>query len=173
MPGEPDRPPVLRGEFDPVDNKADAEGDGGGAPGDLSGARLAEALATVAPNATAMNPEVPPPAEALLAEILPSTAPAATTEAVRQALPGPQTSSFGGAVGDGGGGGSGGGAVGVGAAAVETGLNRILRGARERKCNICPVWIDCSGHARCNSLDVAKRELSNSLYGFSPTPGSR
>ncbi len=166
MPGEADRPPVLRGEFDPVDNKVATEGEGGGDPGNLAGARLAEALATVAPNASAMNPEVPAPAEALLAEILPSTTQAATNEAIRQALPGPQTSSFGGAFGDGGGGGSGGGVGGGIGRGVGPGTEFF--GTRERAGSFAYV-IDCSGSmAMRNSLDVAKRELLNSLERLPP-----
>jgi hypothetical protein len=168
LPAAEEGPRVLRGELDPVDNRADKSGEGGGDPGRLGAGRLAEALAEVAPPtdpAAAASP-TPAPADALLSEILP--APAASSEAVRQALPGPQTSNLGleGSPGTGGGGGSGGGFGGGVGRGIGPGTEFF--GARENATSFAYV-IDCSGSmATRGSLEVAKRELTSSLHRLAP-----
>jgi hypothetical protein len=109
----------------------------------------------------------PAPSDALLAEILPAPA---TSDAVQQALPGPQTSSLGllpgGGAGTGGGGGSGGGVGGGVGRGVGPGTEFF--GARENAHSFAYV-IDCSGSmATRNSLEVAKRELTSSLNQLPP-----
>ncbi len=111
----PEASGTLRGELEPVDNRADkgkVAGSGGGSPGEIGG--LGD-IAFVAPAAGA-NPQGPgldPAADALLNEILPSTA-QQPSEALQRALPGPQTTGVGLVPGSGlgGGGGSGGGSGG-------------------------------------------------------------
>jgi len=167
LPGEADRPQVIRGELDPVDNRAKPKGEGGGGPGDLGAERLAAALEPVAPT----SPPPPsassaPPADALLSEILPTAS--ATSDAVRQSLPGPQTSVPGllAGPGAGGGGGSGGGSGGGVGRGIGPGTEFF--GARENASSFAYV-IDCSGSmATRGSLDVAKRELINSLNRLPP-----
>ena len=116
----PETSGAMRGELDPVDNRADKgkiPGSGGGSPGEIGGLG---SIAFVAPAAGA-NPQGPgldPAADALLNEILPSTA-TKPAEALQRALPGPQTTGVGlvagtGLGGDGGSGGGSGGGVGRG-----------------------------------------------------------
>lgn len=165
LPEEPEAPKVLRGELDPVDNRAQS-GDGGGAPGALSADRLAAALEPVAAAPTGPTAAPAAPADALLSEILP--APAAATEAVRQVLPGPSTTVPGlvATAGAGGGGGTGGGAGGGTGRGVGPGTEFF--GARETAGSFAYV-IDCSGSmATRGSLDVAKRELIASLGRLAP-----
>ena len=167
LPSEPEGPQVLRGEIDPVDNRA-KPGEGGGSAGELGGERLATALTPVAPAGS--STPVAAPADALLSEILPQAPNAATSEAVQQVLPGPQTSGFGlipgPGAGGGGGGGSGGGAGGGVGRGVGPGTEFF--GAREHAGSFAYV-IDCSGSmATRGSLDVAKRELINSLDRLPP-----
>ena len=163
---EDERPKSLRGELDPVDNRASKDpDDGGGAPGPIGVDRLAEALTAVAPTPADQSAARPAPADALLSEILPAASTA--SEAVQQSLPGPQTSDpalMGGASGGGGGVGTGtGGGVGRG-----TGPGTEFFGARENALSFAYV-IDCSGSmASFGSLDVAKRELTNSLQQLPP-----
>jgi len=170
LPSDPERATVLRGELDPVDNKAMPEGDGGGGPGPLGADRLAAALEPVAPavaSATTDPSSAPPaPADALLSEILPAPS---SSEALQQALPGPSTSVPGLTVAPGsggGGGGSGGGAGGGVGRGVGPGTEFF--GARENAASFAYV-IDCSGSmATRGSLDVAKRELVSSLSRLPP-----
>ena len=168
---ETERPRVLQGELDPVDNQAKPEGEGGGAPGPLGPERLAAALEPVAPpsGSEPNAADAPPaPAEALLSEILPTQSPA--TDVVRQALPGPSTSipsmtAPPGRSGGGGGGSGGGSGGGVGRG---IGPGTEFFGARENASSYAYV-IDCSGSmATRGSLDVAKRELANSLGRLPP-----
>jgi hypothetical protein len=163
-----DRRQALRGELDPVDNRAKGEEDGGGSPGPLGDQRLAAALATLAPPTTTPDGGAarPPAADALLSEIIPATT--APADAIQQALPGPQTSSLGllTGPGSGGGGGSGGGAGGGTGRGIGPGTEFF--GAREHASSFVYV-IDCSGSmATRGSLDVAKRELSASLHQLPP-----
>jgi len=169
--GEPPRPKALRAELEAVDNRAKPDGDGGGEAGPLGGERLAAALEAVAPAPPEPSGAAKPPAEALLSEILPvapSAAAVAASESVPQTLPGPQTTGFGsyGGLGAGGGGGSGGGAGGgVGRGG---GPGTEFFGTREHASSFAYV-IDCSGSmATRGSLDVAKRELLNSLHQLPP-----
>lgn len=171
LPEPSERPRVLRGELDPVDNKAKPEGEGGGAPGPLGPDRLAAALEPVAPS-QASEPNAtdapPAPAEALLSEILPAQS--SVHDAVRQALPGPSTSIPGltaplGRPGGGGGGSGGGFGGGVGRG---VGPGTEFFGARENAASFAYV-IDCSGSmATRGALDVAKRELTSSLSRLPP-----
>lgn len=162
VPAAPESSRALRGELDAVDNRA-AE-DGGGGPGELGGEGLIEAL----PAASGMaSPGVglEPAADALLAEILPTTAP---TDVAERALPGPQTSGLGVLPGPGigGGGGSGGGSNGGVGRGVGPGTEFF--GAREHAGSFTYV-IDCSGSmATRNALEVAKRELLSSLGQLPP-----
>jgi von Willebrand factor type A domain len=165
---EPDRPRAIQAELDPVDNRAKAEGEGGGAPGVLGNEGLAAALATLTPSSTSSEgaPARDPAADALLSEILPSQS--RSTEAVQKALPGPQISGLGmvAGPGPGGGGGSGGGSGGGVGRGVGPGTEFF--GAREHATSFAYV-IDCSGSmATRGSLDVAKRELTVSLNQLPP-----
>jgi len=167
LPGEPEAPKVLRGEIDPVDNRV-KPGEGGGSAGELGGERLATAVTPVPPSGT--STPVAAPADALLSEILPRAAPTASSDAAREALPGPQTSGFGlipgTGPGVGGGGGTGGGAGGGVGRGVGPGTEFF--GARENAGSFAYV-IDCSGSmATRGSLDVAKRELINSVDRLPP-----
>ena len=158
---------VLSGQLDPVDNRAKTPpGEGGGGAGELGSDRLASALEGMAPMGAPESLVNPAPADALLSEILPSSRPA--SDAVRQALPGPQTSVPGllAGPGAGGGGGSGGGAGGGVGRGVGPGTEFF--GARENADSFAYV-IDCSGSmATRGSLDVAKRELLTSLNQLPP-----
>jgi von Willebrand factor type A domain len=160
-------PRALRAELEAVDNRATkAPGEGGGSPGELGGERLASALETVAP-ASGGAASRAAPSDALLAEILPAPV---NTEAVPQALPGPQTSGVGLVPGPGAGGGGGGGSGGGVGGGVGRGVGPGTEffGAREHAHSFAYV-IDCSGSmATRNSLEVAKRELSASLEQLPP-----
>src|SRR5271166_3498315 len=161
----PEASGALRGELEPVDNRAEKSkvaGSGGGSPGEIGGMG---SIAFVAPAAGA-NPQGPgldPAADALLNELLPSTA-QQPAEALQRALPGPQTTGVG-LIPDsglGGGGGSGGG-IGRG-----IGPGTEFFGAREHGHSFAYV-IDCSGSMGFrNSLEVAKRELLASLNQLPP-----
>src|SRR5271157_1344011 len=165
----PEASAVLRGEIEPVDNRADkgkVAGSGGGSPGEIGGLG---SIAFVAPAAGA-NPQGPglyPAADALLNEILPSTA-QHPAEALQRALPGPQTTGVGlipgfGLGGGGGWGGGSGGGLGRG-----IGPGTEFFGAREHGQSFAYV-IDCSGSMKkWNSLEVAKRELLASLNQLPP-----
>jgi hypothetical protein len=161
----PEASRALLGELEPVDNRAD-KGKGGGSPGELGGLG---SIAFVAPAAGA-NPQGPgldPAADALLNEILPSTA-MKPSEALQRALPGPQTTGVGLLPGSGlgGGGGSGGGSG--GGAGRGSGPGTEFFGAREHGHSFAYV-IDRSGSMALNSsLEVAKRELLASLNQLPP-----
>jgi hypothetical protein len=154
-------PAALSGEIEPVDNRAPQEG--GGSPGELGGQGLVEAL----PRADGVAQEGStrdPSADALLSEILP----APTAAEAQRALPGPQITGLGILPGPGlgGGGGSGGGSGGGVGRGIGPGTEFF--GAREHARSFTYV-IDCSGSmATRNSLEVAKRELLNSLSQLPP-----
>ncbi|MFO0954153.1 MAG: VWA domain-containing protein [Isosphaeraceae bacterium] len=162
-------PRALQADLEPVDNRAESRpGEGGGSPGALGGDRMAAALEAVTPPSGGSANLRPAPADALLSEILPS---GASSEAVSQALPGPDTSASlgllpGPGTGTGGGGGSGGGVGGGIGRGIGPGTEFF--GAKENARSFAYV-IDCSGSmATRNSLDVAKRELLNSLGQLPP-----
>ncbi len=160
--------PVLQGDFDPVDNRADKKvsGEGGGSPGELGGLG---SVAFLAP-ASGDTPEgagLDPAADALLSEILPTSV-QKPPEDLKRALPGPQTTGLGlvpglGAGGGGGAGGGSGGGVGRG-----TGPGTEFFGAKEHGRSFAYV-IDCSGSmSSFSALAVAKRELLASLNQLPP-----
>ena len=161
----PEASGALRGELEPVDNRAEkgkVAGSGGGSPGEIGGLG---SIAFVAP-AAGTNPQGPgldPAADALLNELLPSTA-QQPAEALQRALPGPQTTGVGLIAGSGlGGGGGSGGGIGRG-----IGPGTEFFGAREHAHSFAYV-IDCSGSMGLrNSLEVAKRELLASLNQLPP-----
>src|SRR4051794_28654401 len=162
VPAAPELPKVLRGELDPVDNRAAKEG--GGSPGELGGEGAIEALPAAAGQAPGDQPS-DPAADALLSEILPS---ASAADAAQRALPGPQTSGLGvlPGTGRGGGGGSGGGSGGGIGRGIGPGTEFF--GAREHAGSFAYV-IDCSGSmAVWKALDMAKRELLASLGQLPP-----
>lgn len=160
-------PKALRAELETVDNRANqAPGEGGGSPGELGGDRLAAALEAMTP-ASGGAAVRPAPSDALLAEILPSPV---RSEAVQQALPGPETSGLGLIPGPGAGGGGGGGSGGGVGGGVGRGVGPGTEffGAREHAHSFAYV-IDCSGSmATRSSLEYAKRELIVSLDQLPP-----
>ena len=170
---ESEGPKAIQAALEPVDNRAKPDESGGGAPGELTPDRLAEAVASLAPPSPGPStPGVPPThdpsTEALLSEIVPTRA--ANTEPPPSALPGPRTSSLASVAGPnpggGGGGGSGGGVGGGIGRGVGPGTEFF--GAREHAASFAYV-IDCSGSMASNhALDVAKRELLASLYQLPP-----
>src|SRR5271157_826998 len=165
----PEASGALRGEIEPVDNRADkgkVAGSGGGSPGEIGGLGSI-AFVTPAAGANPQGPGLDPAADALLNEILPSTA-QHPAEALQRALPGPQTTGVGLIPGSGlgGGGGSGGGSGGGVGRGIGPGTEFF--GAREHGHSFAYV-IDCSGSmALRSSLEVAKRELLASLNQLPP-----
>ena len=169
---EPDVSKAIQAALEPVDNRAKPDESGGGAPGEVSPDRLAEAVASLAPPSEAPStsgipPTRDPATDALLSEIVPTRA---NTETLPHALPGPQTSSLASVAspnpGGGGGGGSGGGVGGGIGRGVGPGTEFF--GAREHAASFAYV-IDCSGSMASNhALDAAKRELLASLYQLPP-----
>src|SRR5271157_1145213 len=162
----PEASGALRGELELVDNRAEngkVAGRGGGSPGEIGGLG---SIAFVVP-AAGTNPQGPgldPAADALLNEILPSTA-QQPAEALQRALPGPQTTGVGLIPGSGLGGGGGGSGGGLGRG---IGPGTEFFGAREHGHSFAYV-IDCSGSMGLrNSLEVAKRELLASLNQLPP-----
>ena len=124
------------------------------------------ALETVAPASGGAAGRAAP-SDALLAEILPTPV---NSEAVQQALPGPQTSGMGLVPGPGAGGGGGGGSGGGVGGGVGRGVGPGTEffGAREHAHSFVYV-IDCSGSmATRSSLEIAKRELISSLEQLPP-----
>ena len=165
--GEPDKGPrAITAELDPVDNKAgDTSVEGGGSPGAL-GDRITAALEGAESPATPDSGRQAP-ADALLAEILPTPA-AAGADTLTQTLPGPQTSGLGLAPGPGAGGGGGSGGGSGGGTGRGVGPGTEFFGTREHARSFAYV-IDCSGSmAIQGSLDVAKRELIASLNQLPP-----
>lgn len=162
-------PSALRGEIEPVDNRASRVkglGEGGGSPGEIGGLGSVAFLAPAAGD-DAKGAGLDPAADALLSEILPNTIEKAP-EALKHALPGPQTTGIGlvPGPGTGGGGGSGGGSGGGIGRGIGPGTDFF--GAREHGRSFAYV-IDCSGSmATRNSLNVAKRELLASLNQLPP-----
>jgi von Willebrand factor type A domain len=157
----------IRTEIGPVDNRADANaaaGEGGGSPGEIGGLSKIALTSPDARNSVAASRD---PADALLAEILPSSQPLGA-ETLQKALPGPQTIGQGliPGSGSGGGGGSGGGSGGGVGRGVGPGTQFF--GARDHAHSFAYV-IDCSGSmATRNSLEIAKRELLASLNQLPP-----
>ena len=157
----------LRTEIGPVDNRADSRavaGEGGGSPGEIGG--LGQ-LPVTSPDQRSSVAASRDPADALLAEILPSSQPLGV-ETLQKALPGPQTMGQGliPGSGTGGGGGSGGGSGGGVGRGVGPGTQFF--GARDHAHSFAYV-IDCSGSmATRNSLEIAKRELLASLNQLPP-----
>ncbi|MGZ5943070.1 MAG: vWA domain-containing protein [Isosphaeraceae bacterium] len=164
----PEASGALRGELEPVDNRAEKSkvaGSGGGSPGEIGGLGSIAFLAPAA-GANPQGPGLDPAADALLNEILPSTA-QQPAEALQRALPGPQTTGVGLISGSGvGGGGSGGGSGGGIGRGIGPGTEFF--GAREHGHSFAYV-IDCSGSMGLrNSLEVAKHELLASLNQLPP-----
>jgi hypothetical protein len=164
-----ERPPAIRGEIEPVDNRVEkgkVAGDGGGSPGEIGGMG---SIAFIAP-ASGSDPRGPgldPATDALLSEILPSPV-QKPAEAVQRALPGPQTTGIGLVPGSGMGGGGGSGRGSGGGHGRGIGPGTEFFGAREQGRSFAYV-IDCSGSmATRNALEVAKRELLASLSQLPP-----
>jgi hypothetical protein len=163
VPVAPDLPQALRGDLDPVDNRAPSE-DGGGSPGQLGGDGLIEALPR-GEDPTSGAPARDASADRLISEILPTLP---SSDPSQRALPGPQITGLGVIPGPalGGGGGSGGGSGGGIGRGVGPGTEFF--GAREHAGSFAYV-IDCSGSmATRNSLEVAKREVLSSLNQLPP-----
>jgi hypothetical protein len=158
----------IRAEIGPVDNRADAKGvagEGGGSPGEMGG--TAKVPITAPDDRDSMAATSRDPADALLAEILPSSEPLGP-ETLQKALPGPQTVGQGliPGSGPGGGGGSGGGSGGGVGRGIGPGTQFF--GARDHAHSFAYV-IDCSGSmASHGSLTVAKHELLASLGQLPP-----
>jgi hypothetical protein len=158
----------IRAEIGPVDNRADNQavaGEGGGSPGEMGG--TSRVPITSPDDRDSMAATSRDPADALLAEILPSSQPLGP-ESLQKALPGPQTIGQGliPGSGPGGGGGSGGGSGGGVGRGVGPGTQFF--GARDHAHSFTYV-IDCSGSmASHSSLEVAKRELLASLEQLPP-----
>ena len=158
----------IRAEIGPVDNRADptaVAGEGGGSPGEMGG--LSKVPLTSPDERSSVAAASRDPADALLAEILPSSKPLGA-ESLQKALPGPQTIGQGliPGSGTGGGGGSGGGSGGGVGRGIGPGTQFF--GARDHAHSFSYV-IDCSGSmASHNSLEVAKRELLASLDQLPP-----
>jgi hypothetical protein len=158
----------IRAEIGPVDNRANPDavaGEGGGSPGEIGG--TSKVPITSPDNQDSMAATSLDPADALLAEILPSSQPLGP-EAMQKALPGPQTIGQGliPGSGPGGGGGSGGGSGGGVGRGIGPGTQFF--GARDHAHSFAYV-IDCSGSmASHSSLEVAKRELLQSLEQLPP-----
>jgi hypothetical protein len=158
----------IRAEIGPVDNRADptaVAGEGGGSPGEIGG--LSRLPNTSPDNRSSVAAASGYPADALLAEILPSSQPLAR-ETLQKALPGPQTIGQGliPGSGPGGGGGSGGGSGGGVGRGIGPGTQFF--GARDHAHSFSYV-IDCSGSMMTrNSLEIAKQELLASLNQLPP-----
>ena len=150
----------MTGDLDPTDNKA--AGESGGTSGDPEG-RAADLSAEAGIPAP---PSSSPAADALLSEVLPTRDRA---EATSETLPGPSTSGLG--MLNAAGSGDGGGAVGTsltGGSAKGTGPGTEFFGMKDQARSFAYV-IDCSGSMTArNSLEVAKRELQDSLAKISP-----
>lgn len=158
----------IRAEIGPVDNRADSTavaGEGGGSPGEIGG--YSKLPITSPDRQTTLAAASRNPADALLAEILPSSQPLGP-ETLQKALPGPQTIGQGliPGSGPGGGGGSGGGSGGGRGRGIGPGTQFF--GARDHARSFAYV-IDCSGSMiERNSLEIAKRELLTSLNQLPP-----
>jgi von Willebrand factor type A domain len=169
LPAPPPRAKALYGEFDPVDNRADvpsSPGQGGGSQGEMGGLGT---IAFVAPSdgTKASGATRDPVADALLAEILPSSQPKAA-ESLQRALPGPQTTGQGLIPGSGLGGNNGAGGGSGGGAGRGIGPGTQFFGARDHARSFAYV-IDCSGSmATRSSLDIAKREMLASISQLAP-----
>ncbi len=168
MPASEPAAKPIRAEIGPVDNRADPSavaGEGGGSPGEMGG--LSKVPITAPDDRNSVAAASRDPADALLAEILPSSQPLGP-ETLQKALPGPQTVGQGliPGSGPGGGGGSGGGSGGGVGRGIGPGTQFF--GARDHAHSFAYV-IDCSGSmATRNSLDIAKHELLASLHQLPP-----
>jgi hypothetical protein len=157
----------IRAEIGPVDNRANPDavaGEGGGSPGEMGGFSK---IPSTSPDERTSQAASRNPADALLAEILPSSQPLGP-QTLQKALPGPQTIGQGliPGSGPGGGGGSGGGSGGGTGRGIGPGTQFF--GARDHAHSFAYV-IDCSGSMMTNnSLEVAKRELLASLNQLPP-----
>jgi len=162
---------ALRGELEPVDNRAkpdesESGAGGGGGPGEIGGLGDPN-LATRPTLAPAVKAVRDPTADDLLSEILPSSPVelAETTFRDLPDLPNPGAGLIPGS-GAGGGGGRGGGSGGGVGRGIGPGTEFF--GSRERGRSFAYV-IDCSGSMSSrNALDVAKRELLASLDRLPP-----
>jgi von Willebrand factor type A domain len=164
------KPPTLRGELEPVDNRAEPKHEsgagGGGSPGAIGG--LGDpALARRAGETPAIKALRDPAADALLSEILPRTD-VKPDETLQRDLPGLPTSGVGLLAGSGSGGGEGEGGGSGGGIGRGIGPGAEFFGAREIGRSFGYV-IDSSGSMGLrNALDVAKRELLASLDRLPP-----
>lgn len=163
----------MRGELEPVDNRAGADRDagagGGGGPGEIGG--MGDPAMQPRPwDAAMIKPTHDPTADALLSEILPQSV-VKPDEALSRELPDLPTLGAGlipgtGAGGGGGEGGGSGGGVGRG-----IGPGTEFFGSREHGRSFAYV-IDCSGSMSTrNALDFAKAELLSSLDRLPPDVG--
>jgi hypothetical protein len=168
LPAAPPESRPIRAEIGPVDNRAGRDavaGEGGGSPGEIGA--YSKLPSTSPDRRTSVAAASRDPADALLAEILPSSQPP-SSETLQKALPGPQTIGQGliPGSGPGGGGGSGGGSGGGVGRGIGPGTQFF--GARDHAHSFAYV-IDCSGSMmERNSLEVAKRELLASLNQLPP-----
>lgn len=176
LPRAPSGPPGLLGSVDePVDNRADVIGPGGG-PGELGGTLSPDDLRAVPDSAQAPRPTTgavqpsDPVADALVDDILDVPAPpsAATLPETPTAIDAPIAGGVGVVPGPstGGGGGQGGGSGGGTGRGLGAGTEFF--GARERAESFAYV-IDCSASmTNRNSISIAKRELLASLRRLPP-----
>lgn len=161
---------ALRGEIEPVDNRADPKrksgAGGGGSPGEIGG--LGDKTFAQDPGAPpALRAIRDPAADALISEILPRSD-VKPDETINRDLPGLPTSGVGLLVGAGRGGGEGEGGGSGGGVGRGVGPGAEFFGARETGRSFAYV-IDCSGSMGLrNALDVAKRELLASLDRLPP-----
>ncbi|MDR3622760.1 MAG: hypothetical protein P4L85_25630 [Paludisphaera borealis] len=164
-----DKPRTLRGEIEPVDNRADPKrtsgAGGGGSPGEIGG--IGDPALAPSGEAPAIKAVRDPAADALLSEILPRTE-VKPDETLQRDLPGLPTSGVGLLAGSGSGGGEGEGGGSGGGVGRGIGPGAEFFGARETGRSFAYV-IDCSGSMGLrNALDVAKRELLASLDRLPP-----
>ncbi|WP_337175877.1 hypothetical protein [Paludisphaera sp.] len=163
----------MRGEIEPVDNRAGEDrqsgAGGGGGPGDIGG--MGDPAMQARPSDLAMvRPTHDPTADALLSEILPRTD-VKPDEPLSRDLPDFPTPGAGliPGSGSGGGGGEGGGSGGGTGRGIGPGTEFF--GSREHGRSFAYV-IDCSGSMSTrNALDIAKAELLSSLDRLPPDVG--
>jgi hypothetical protein len=178
VPGEKGPPGLLGAVDDPVDNRADLLGPGGG-PGDLGGTLTPDQArpnpttgATAAPASAAPPTPADAIAEAIVDDILampspatPPSQPPPPTDLTALSAPSAGVGTVPGQ-GTGGGGGQGGGSG--GGTGLGLGAGTEFFGARERASSFAYV-IDCSSSmTNRNSLGIAKRELLASLRRLPP-----
>ncbi|WP_165246317.1 VWA domain-containing protein [Paludisphaera soli] len=162
---------AMRGELEPVDNRAKGQEKesgvgGGGGPGDIGGLGDPE-MAARPRNAPEIKPVRDPTADALLSEILPRSDVKLDETRFRD-LPELPTSGAGLIPGSGSGGGGGEGGGSGGGVGRGIGPGTEFFGSREHGRSFAYV-IDCSGSMSTrNALDIAKRELLASLDRLPP-----